>query len=439
MLAGLIGQDAEEMQRIGMSRLLHKNLAVELLGLAQAPGLVMLHRPSESLLGWQVKHKRPEEYGVYFAVPQAVRPAAAWNRPVPCYIITDVRRWCRGVFAVTIMSSIPCPPSLPLGWFEFRERPERLAGKWVGPAFRAGAPISYSVVVDGREVPFKFIRGQELGMDGPPRPVLVLLHGMGITIGSFHGIARYLLPRNDLLLIDYNSFSVDTGWPVGGVSMRLLAAGIWHVVNALELAQVSMAGSSLGGGLALMAATMAPQRVNKIALLNPACYPQQLPRMYRLARIPVLGEVLMWLIPARRLAEGVAYIGYSSPEKMPPEMRGCYTRNMQPARNRWRLMDVMRHLPVHDAEVADHLAEIRRLAHPTLILWGVQERLLDPESGRRLAKDLPNARLIEFDDLAHLPHDEAPERVGPLLADFLAEPTALGDSHGIQRAREINR
>jgi len=320
--------------------------------------------------------------------------------------------------------------SLPLSWFEFRQRPQRVVGRWIGPGFRAGSPLVFSVAVDGREIPFKFIRGQDLGMEanmagggatGQPRPVLVMLHGMGITIGSFHGIAPYLLAANDLLLVDYNSFSVEAGWPSGGVSMRLLAAGIWHVIDALGLAEVSFVGSSLGGGLALMATSMAPERVGKIALLNPACYPQALPFLYRMARIPVLGELLMWMTPGSRLVEGVAQIGYSAPEKMPAEMRACYTENMLSVRNRFRLMDVMRHLPVRDAELTDHLAEIRRLTQPVLILWGAQERLLDPGSGRRLANDLRNGRLLEFDDLAHLPHDEAPQRLGPLIADFLAE------------------
>jgi pimeloyl-ACP methyl ester carboxylesterase len=62
---------------------------------------------------------------------------------------------------------------------------------------------------------------------------------------------------------------------------------------------------------------------------------------------------------------------------------------------------------------------LREITAPTLITWGFLDKLLIPTNGRRLSEDLPNATYIEYPDLAHMPHEEAPDRVGPEWAAFL--------------------
>ena len=320
--------------------------------------------------------------------------------------------------------------NLPLEWFEFGDRPERVRGTWVGPAFRDGKPVTYSTTQDGREIPFRFLQRQATGGDvsaraaaagATARPVLVMLQGMGVTPASFHSIAPYLWLTHDLVLVDYNSFSTPEKWPTGGVTLRMLAAGVWNVADSLGRERVSFVGSSLGGGLAVLASLFAPRRAERLVLLNPAVYPQYLPRQYRLFRVPILGEILMALTPAERLVEGVAGLGYTTPEKMPDAVRACFVRNLASRTARYQLMDVMRQLPGNPSDMGEYTARFGHLRQPTLILWGRQERLLPPDAGRRLAHDMPNAQLIEFDDLAHLPHDEAPARLGELIDAFLRE------------------
>lgn len=330
-------------------------------------------------------------------------------------------------------------PTFPLEVFQFNDRPQPLQGRFVGPTWRNDLPLTWSVRQDGRDIPFKFLRAQDLlPTDTASRPILVLLHGMGITTASFAGIAPYLFDSHDLLLIDYNSFSVPERWPAGGVSLRLLAAGAWRIIEALALPQINLLGSSLGGGLALLMASMAPHRVQAIGLLNPAVYPQKLPRMYRLLRIPIIGELLMAFTPAEKLVEGVAYIGYTAPEKMPDSLRQCYVANLRTYHCRLQLMDVIRQLPANARALSELDAELKRIMHPTLILWGMQERLLLPDTPERLLRDLPNARLLEFADLAHLPHDEAPDRLGPILAEFF-RPASVSSSSPPGPSLTLNR
>lgn len=316
--------------------------------------------------------------------------------------------------------------ALPLEWLEFSQRAELVRPDGTdghngrgGLALRQGQPITWGVIHEGRVVPFKIITHPVHGTLGGRR-VLVLLHGMGINATSFLGVAPYLLATHDLLVVDYSSFSAPERWPAGGVSLRLLAAGVWRIIERMGLPRVDLLGSSLGGGLALLMVLLTPpgRQIDRIGLLNPAIYPQRLPLLYRLARAPILGELLMSITPAERLIEGVASIGYSSPEQMPKPLRQSYLRTMRRRVSRHQLMDIMRYLPANGRDpggIARHLGQITQ---PTLILWGTQEKLLPPDTGTRLKHDLPHARLAEFPHLAHLPHEEAPEEIGPILGEF---------------------
>ena len=278
----------------------------------------------------------------------------------------------------------------------------------------AGPAQSWYVLLDGRPIPFKFLRAADT-----PRPVLVLLPGMGVTHGTFAGIAPWLVAQHDLLVLDYNSFYADFGWPTGGPTLREMAVGIWAVIDALGMNQVSFAGSSLGGGLALLATGLQPRRVRQLILFNPAVFPQELPRMYHWMRIPLLGDWMMYLSPPERLVNGLSRIGYSQPEVLPARCRAAFERDMHLA-NRWKLMDIMRQLPPNARASRFLLQGVADLPHPMLLLWGEQERLLPTDTPERMARLFPGLQTRRFAQLAHLPHDEAPDELGAFCQAFLA-------------------
>jgi pimeloyl-ACP methyl ester carboxylesterase len=83
------------------------------------------------------------------------------------------------------------------------------------------------------------------------------------------------------------------------------------------------------------------------------------------------------------------------------------------------LMRLMRQLPADARDLFPHVARLHEIKQPILIAWGIQDKLVIPANGKRLADDLPNSTYVEFADLSHMPHEESPERVGPLWAEFL--------------------
>lgn len=306
---------------------------------------------------------------------------------------------------------------LPFEAFLFRGRARPFSSpNLIRPLLDGGALQDWTITLDGRPIPFKILRSSLT-----PKKPLILLHGMGLTIATFHGIAPYLLNTHDLILPDYSSMSVPTAFPTEHFSPRLMLKAVFAIADALDLPTFDLGGNSLGGGMALLAAIEQPRRINRLALYAPACYPQELPRMYKLARIPLLGELMMTISPAARFVGGVEHIGFVDKSRFPLHLKEHYLATLERRAARFRLMQMIRHLPdgPRDYNNAEHVRHLRKIDQPALIVWGNKDPLLVPDSGPRLARDLPRATYATFDDLAHLPHDEAPERIGPLTADFL--------------------
>ncbi len=321
-------------------------------------------------------------------------------------------------------------PALPWNWFDFAQPPRAVpdGGLSAVPTIdHGGADLVFSIAPARRTLLFKILRRSATSPQ-TPRPLLVLLHGMGLTISTFHGIAPWLLATHDLLLPDYSGLACaraglspkQSGW-TGRLAAHDMIAGIFHLLDALHCPRADFAGNSLGGGMCLVAALAAPERAGRIALSNPACYPQTLPRTYRWARVPLLGELLMATTRPEKLIGGVEYIGYVDKQRFEPELRQRYLRNMSCRANRFRLMQMIRALPghEHDTAGAPHLPRLRHLQNPVLISWGLQDPLLAPGAGERLAHDLPHATYHAYPDLAHMPHEEAPHRLGPEWSAFL--------------------
>lgn len=309
--------------------------------------------------------------------------------------------------------------------FEFDPHP--LAAAAFSPAgVTRISPRTYALNVDHRPVPFKLLQQHET-LD---RPILTLIHGMGVTHASYLGLFPFLFPTHDLLLVDYNSFTHPASpWPAGGVSLKLMAHSIAEVMEFVngfrepasgegKARAFSLLSHSLGGGLALLLTLSQPALVDKTIFINPAVYPMDLPSKYSMVRIPLIGELLMLIMPAEAPVEGISRSCYSKPDKMPAHLRRLYTQNMTRV-NRFRLMDTIRNLPANARDSQELARRIPEHAHPTLVLWGEGERLIDPTTGERLRKDWPHAKHVWFGHLAHSPQEESPEELGPVVAEFL--------------------
>ena len=72
---------------------------------------------------------------------------------------------------------------------------------------------------------------------------------------------------------------------------------------------------------------------------------------------------------------------------------------------------------VLSADLSNRLGAVQA---KTLVIWGEKDSLLNPELGRKLAKQLASASFVCVEGAGHNPMWDRPQRFNQLLLDFLA-------------------
>lgn len=67
------------------------------------------------------------------------------------------------------------------------------------------------------------------------------------------------------------------------------------------------------------------------------------------------------------------------------------------------------------------VAALARIAAPTLVVHGREDRVVPPECGLLIANSVPNADLHLFGRCGHWVQSEQPRRFAALVRDFLSE------------------
>jgi non-heme chloroperoxidase len=83
----------------------------------------------------------------------------------------------------------------------------------------------------------------------------------------------------------------------------------------------------------------------------------------------------------------------------------------------------------------DHRDALGAIEAPVLLIHGRHDRKTRYEGAAYLAERLPDARLVTFEDSAHCPHVEEPQRFNAVLLDFLRPASSPGSATPSGRAR----
>lgn len=173
----------------------------------------------------------------------------------------------------------------------------------------------------------------------------------------------------------------------------------------------ALAGTSMGGYVALEVVRQAAARVTRLALLNTSARAdtpeQQAAReqLIALARSRGIDEAVRARLPLtvhpRRMDDAaLIQVFYDATRAVGLE---AYVRQMRGAIGR-----------------ADSRALLATIACPTLVLGGRQDVLLPPALSEEIAALVPGARLVLLDDCGHCANLEQPAAVNAALLDWLA-------------------
>ncbi len=251
----------------------------------------------------------------------------------------------------------------------------------------------------------------DLGAGAP----VVLLHGLGGSIYDWRHMMEPLSRTHRVVAIDLLGAG-ESDKPAGeDYSVAAQARRVKGLLDALGIPRATLVGNSYGGGVALRLAQDWPDRVERMALINSICYADRVPCYVKACRIPG-AEFLVYLIPLGKATRWVLRGSYGTVSRLTEAELDTYIAEIRaPGRRRSLVLTIRQVIPPDTREFEERLKAVKA---PALLLWGTQDRTVPVELGRRLAKDLPDARLVEL-DAGHVPNQERPEAVLAHLKDFL--------------------
>jgi pimeloyl-ACP methyl ester carboxylesterase len=256
--------------------------------------------------------------------------------------------------------------------------------------------------------------------EGPP---LVLLHGVGTSSGEWSWVLPDLARNNLVYAIDLPGY--DGSYEPPDYSPAYTASFVKAFLDAVGVERAVIVGNSFGGLVSLHLALSDPARVSALVLsdsaglgraVNPALVALSSPGGGELAKS--LGKTRLGAAH-RSLQRALLLFG-------------------RPWRIRWKWLKdqyKLAQLPnftdatlgsLRNAVSATGQREVLldRLPHlrmPTLIVWGVEDRLL-PYSQAKEAVDLVRDGSLELiSNCGHLPHVERPDRFVSALREFFTQ------------------
>jgi pimeloyl-ACP methyl ester carboxylesterase len=262
-----------------------------------------------------------------------------------------------------------------------------------------------TVPVDGAQV--------RVRISGPEdAPVLLMLHGFSFSLESFDALAdlldeRYRVVRYDLLGHGLTGPDPQERYAPGA---RARFAG--EVIRALELDRPVIVGNSLGGLAAWRLEAMEPGTARALVLISPGAFPFN-GVTDEPAPIPP-GVAFFLRNPAPPLLKASFSSLYADPDLITKERLRIAGERMKGNGDAFVRSIELFTLP-------DPTADLGKVAAPTLIIWGEEDKLIPAEHGAMIEAAMPDARLVTYPSIGHVAHEEDPERVAADIEAFLAE------------------
>jgi magnesium chelatase accessory protein len=247
-------------------------------------------------------------------------------------------------------------------------------------------------------------------------PSLLLIHGAGGASHSF----RHLIP----LLSGYRVIALDVsgqGFTVNGARHRCGLDAIAEDIAALSARQdwqpAALIGHSAGAAIALRLAEIAPTEA--VIGIN--------------AALGTFDGLQGWLFPAMAKLLALTPLVptmFSKFAGTPAQVHQLLTSTgsqIDPAGEAQYLTLVR--MPSHVAATLAMMAQwdleglMRRLPHqstPTLLITASNDRAVPATVSQRAVADMPHATWVDLPGAGHLVHEEAADRVAPLIRAFLS-------------------
>jgi pimeloyl-ACP methyl ester carboxylesterase len=249
------------------------------------------------------------------------------------------------------------------------------------------------------------------------KATVVLVHGFSVPYFIFDPTFAFLTQAG-FRVLRYALFGRGfSDRPETRYNIDLFVRQLGELLDRLQwTSPVSLVGLSTGGPITATFTLRFPERVNKLALIDPVgAKPLRLGRLLKIAALPWLGEaVIAWLgreSMIRRFASRFSDTSFVE------NLQERYMIQLHYKGFKRAILSTIRNNML--GSFLDVYQKIGKMHKPVLLFWGRNDRLVPFAHSQVLRAAMPRVEFHAIEDSGHTPHYEKPEEVNPILLKFL--------------------
>lgn len=270
------------------------------------------------------------------------------------------------------------------------------------------------------EVPAGRIEYRERG-SGPP---VVFVHGVGVNADLWRNVVPGLADVHRCIAPDLplgahaHALRADADLSLPG-----LAQIVADLLEALDLADVTIVANDTGGAVAQSLVGAHPERIGRLVLTSCDAFEKFPPTPQRYLELTARSRALMWLVAWSVQFKAVQRLptayGFVTKRPMPPAIMRSFTDPVRTDAGVRR--DLTRLLCAVDTRYTFDAAEsLSAFDKPALVLWADDDKIFPREHGRRLATLLPQGHFELIADSRTFVPEEQPEQLVAAIRAFTA-------------------
>ncbi|MFN2544068.1 MAG: alpha/beta fold hydrolase [Actinomycetota bacterium] len=272
------------------------------------------------------------------------------------------------------------------------------------------------------------IRTPEWGLEyferGEGEPV-VFIHGLGVNpiiwrkvVPELSGSFRCICP---VLPLGSHSIPMPSD---ADLTLNGLAALVDAFLKELDLQGVTLVGNDTGGAIAQTVAANHPERLARLVLTPSDTFDHFPPPQFRILLAMAWTPGMPWLTVQQLRSERMRYLpfvyGKLVKRRMSKEVTDAYLEPAKRPEIRRDLVRVIR--AARKRYLLEATERLRNFDKPTLLVWPPDDPVFRFDHAQRLAKLLPNARIVEIEDSWGFVSEDQPKVLASEIASFLRQP-----------------
>ena len=266
--------------------------------------------------------------------------------------------------------------------------------------------------------------------------VLLMVHGNPTWSFYWRNLIRALSPKYRIIAVDHIGCGLSDKPRNYPYRLAQHVDNLTQLVEQLDLQNVTLVAHDWGGAIGLGTALAQQQRFARFVMFNTAAFrSRRMPWRIRVCRTPLLGR---WAVQGlNAFARGALRMAVIQHQRMTPAVRAGLLAPYDTWGHRQAIYRFVADIPLspRHPSYATLLQIEERLplleTHPWLFIWGMRDWCFTPHFLDHFVTLFPRAQVHRLADAGHYVVEDAPERIVPLLEQFLQRhPLPLATKHG---------